>query len=121
MPERPGGALEAIGPVSEAVSSDELRSVESVATPDLSHLLFWDNVEGMWPSLIGEGEPVYEYVGRNNSRPFMVDVEGGEGSTKTIGDCTSSPGDTGRTEDRCVFICVVGGWQDGVFRGLSGR
>jgi hypothetical protein len=122
----PGGAFEAIGLVSEALPSEDLRSFESVATADLSHLVFWDPiVNGLWPSLIGEGQPVYEYVGRGNSRPFMVDVEGGEYSTKTIGDCTNLLGSLGEratdaylyalsADGRTVYFEVcAGGEEDG--------
>jgi len=85
---QPDGATEAIGPVSEALPFEEVKGLESVATADLSHVVFWDlNKEGLWPSLLGRGLPLYEYAGAGNSQPFLVDVEGGEHSTKTIGDC----------------------------------
>jgi NHL repeat len=85
---QPDGTLEAIGPLSETLPYTELLTMQTEATADVSHVIFWDgSQEGLWPSLNGNGVPLYEYAGRGNGKPFLVDVEGGEGSTKLIGDC----------------------------------
>ena len=78
---------EAVGPLSETRTWEEIHSgAQSVATADLSHIVFWNEVaEGLWPSLLGHGLALYEYAGRNQEKPFLVDVEGGEHSTKALG------------------------------------
>ena len=86
-----GEGPEAVGPLSETRTWEEIHSgAQSVATADLSHIVFWDEVaEGLWPSLLGHGLALYEYAGRNQEKPFLVDVEGGEHSTKVLGKCST--------------------------------
>jgi hypothetical protein len=127
------GALEAVGPISEALPLERVREMEVVATADLSHIVFWDGFQGgLWPSLIPRGLPLYEYAGVGNSRPFMVDVEGGEHSTKTLGDCTNLAllGEKGThaflyalsASGKTVYFEVCpGGEEDGVGGGLYAR
>jgi hypothetical protein len=126
---RPGGTFEAIGPLSETFPYSSIHSTESVATADLSHVIFWGaDKQGSWPTLIGKGEPLFEYAGTGNSSPFLVDVEGGEHSTKTIGDCSelAVPGvrSTGAflyalsaTGEIVYFEVCPGGEEDGAAGG----
>jgi len=78
-----GGALEAIGPVSEERPFSEGLSTRLLATADLSHVVYLRPEPGEWPSL-SASEPLYEYAGSGNTKPFLVDVTGGEHSTQVI-------------------------------------
>ena len=94
------GNIKAIGPVSETLPWIDVHNTELVATSDLSHIVFYDPVVASWPSLAGADNPLYEYTGAGASRPFLVNVKGGEGSTDVIGNCTARVAEHGsNTED----------------------
>jgi hypothetical protein len=83
------GSVEPIGPISENTPAINVHSMEVLATSDLSHVVF--SQEGLWPSL-NPSQPLFEYAGRGNEHPFLVDVLGGEGSTEIAGrTCAGRP------------------------------
>jgi hypothetical protein len=83
------GALEPIGPATATDTAGTIPFQGSFkdATADLTHLVWTAEVSagGQWPFDHTEGEySLYEYVGTHNPHPFLVSVEGEQGSTKLI-------------------------------------
>jgi len=88
------GTISALGPIGEGHSNFEALGGREglMATADLSHLVYETNTP-QWSFDAGTGAgALYEYVGVNNTRPILVGVSGGPGSTDLIGRCGTGLG-----------------------------
>jgi NHL repeat len=99
---QPDGSFSDIGPIGEGKTS--YNQVASwVSSANLSHLVYMATrrtdvgAEPVWSfdQTIGNHLGLYEYVGSENSRPLLVAVSGGPGSTDLIGTCGSELGGGG--------------------------
>ncbi len=90
----PDGAMEGIGPIADAAGFSSIEGQAPLATADLSHVVFQSNASGLWPTLDGSstGPSLYEYAGYGDTRPLLVGVSGGLGSTDLISACGTSLG-----------------------------
>ncbi len=127
----PEGTLEPIGPVSETEPFINVQDASVRATSDLSHIVFSPDKEGIWPSLTA-GTPLFEYTGTGNSKPFLVNVEvgQGQGSTKTIGSCGELAGNFSSIENQqavstdgtiVYFNTCEGGIEGGLYARVDGE
>ena len=74
----PDGVIEEIGPISEGLSFEHGLGLSSpfLTTADLQHIVFnYPSVQGLWPKLTAAESPIFEYSGRANKEPFLVNVE----------------------------------------------
>jgi hypothetical protein len=89
--ERPGGSVTEMGEISETGPTDITQDFAAfTATGDLSHIVFDGNdfwtFNGAFETNIG----LYEDVAAGGSRPMLVGVTGGKGSTSLISACETS-------------------------------
>jgi hypothetical protein len=92
---RPGGAMEAIGPIAESRSFFTIGGSLLTATPDLSHVVYESSTEALWSfDKTHNSGSLYEYSGTTNSSPMLVGVSGEEeGSDDLISACGTKFGD----------------------------
>jgi DNA-binding beta-propeller fold protein YncE len=86
---QPDGTMQAIGPIGEgeAAGIGAIAGIPSLATSDLSHLVYGSK-GALWPPFASEqGESLYEYAGFRNAKPFPVGVTGSQGSEDLISVC----------------------------------
>ncbi len=117
---QPGGTLQPIGPILEHQQPGhtlEINREETIATRDLSHMVYQGAVS-LWPSLDASAtKSLYEYIGTGNTSPVLVGVSGGLGSTSLISNCTELGGGTGLEDHlgglsgdgRTVYFSTCGG------------
>jgi hypothetical protein len=94
------GSFVDVGPITPRgggpTTATQLRNIHlSAATGDLSHVLFDSGTESESPAPFpprSTEQTLYEYVGAGSSRPSMVGVSGGFGSTELISDCATQLG-----------------------------
>jgi hypothetical protein len=106
----PDGSLDPIGPLGEhpgIAVGDVLRENVDM-TADFSRVVY---EAGLWPSLeLGRkvGKNIFEYSGRKDTAPVLVDVTGPVGSTSLLGSCGAKIGrDGGLSFDgRTVYVTV---------------
>ncbi len=96
---RSDGSLLDIGPVtSPSLGVLNAETTETSATADFSHVFYKLGKSKRWPfDVTIENSSLYEYVGVGNSRPDLVGVTGGSGSTDLISICGTQLGDASRT------------------------
>ncbi len=120
--EGPGESVREIGEVSESEKgATELGHVGGTgirATGDLSHIVYVAEESWTFNGVFEAGYGLYEYVAPGESRPMLVGVTGGEGSTSLISACeTNWPAapshDSGygslSADGRTVYFTALGG------------
>jgi hypothetical protein len=104
---QPNGAIEDVGPMAE--NSDYRILAATLATGDMSHIVY-EAKESAWVfDESGSLRSLYEYVGSGNASPQLVGVSGGAGSHDLIGICGTGifKGEEALSEDgRTVYFGV---------------
>jgi len=95
---KPGGSLVDIGPVTPPSAGGALPdsfSDVTLATADLSHVVYALRAPDLWPFDASTGDSLYEYAGTGNTAPVLVGVSGGAGSTSLISTCGTVAAENG--------------------------
>jgi hypothetical protein len=112
------GSIQHIGPITQpslgTSNEGEFTSGPILSTADYSHLVWMGSAASSWPSLSEDTQhTVYEYLGADNAQPFLVGVNGPEGSTSLISACGTGLGSEQTTyqgalsaDGRTVFFTV---------------
>jgi DNA-binding beta-propeller fold protein YncE len=110
----PDGTIQAIGPIGEQPGTGPLAGIAQefrVSTGDLSRVLYQDyGGQSIWPSLeagLTSKGMVYEYSGRDNSRPTLL---GDIGCASSIGGSNDPHSDYGSlsADGRIAFFTMSG-------------
>jgi hypothetical protein len=100
--EQPIGTFTRIGPATPNACIPNADHYDYLGgSTDLSRVLFSAHAGYRWPfdGTAASGGTLYEYVGVDNSEPYLVGVNGGRGSTELMSRCGTRLGDSTPEEE----------------------